>query len=55
MRVLAALARSVFDAEARDALLEKTTLEQAVRCLDEHSRRIAGAPPGVQITSLADM
>jgi Kef-type K+ transport system membrane component KefB/mannitol/fructose-specific phosphotransferase system IIA component (Ntr-type) len=45
VRVLAGLARSVFDEPARRALLTMKSLEEAVRCLDEHSRRIAGAAP----------
>ena len=54
-RVLAALARSVFDEKARDALLEAKTLEDAVRCLDEHGRRIANEQPGPRMASLTDM
>jgi Kef-type K+ transport system membrane component KefB/mannitol/fructose-specific phosphotransferase system IIA component (Ntr-type) len=53
--VLAALARSVFDQTARDALLATKTLEEAVRCLDEHGRRIAGQTPGVRLASLTDI
>ena len=41
VRTLAALARSVFDEPARRALLETTTADEAVRCLYEHSHRIA--------------
>lgn len=55
VRVLAALARSVFDVTARDALLTTKTLEEAVRCLDEHGRRIAGEAPGPRLASLTDM
>ncbi len=57
VRVLAGLARSVFDASARAALLETTTLEEAVRCLDESSRRIAAAAKagGPRMASLTDM
>jgi Kef-type K+ transport system membrane component KefB/mannitol/fructose-specific phosphotransferase system IIA component (Ntr-type) len=55
VRALAALARSVFDEPARAALLRAKTLEEAVRCLDEHGRRIADQTPGVRMTSLADM
>lgn len=55
VRVLAALSRSVFDETAREALLGTTSLEEAVRCLDEHGRRIAGQAPGVRIPSLADI
>jgi Kef-type K+ transport system membrane component KefB/mannitol/fructose-specific phosphotransferase system IIA component (Ntr-type) len=58
VRVLAALARSVFDAAARNALLATTTLEAAVECLDTHGRRIAGGGKslgGPGMTSLTDM
>lgn len=55
VRVLAALARSVFDQAARDALLRAKSTEDAVRCLDEHGRRIAGQATGVRMTSLTDM
>jgi Kef-type K+ transport system membrane component KefB/mannitol/fructose-specific phosphotransferase system IIA component (Ntr-type) len=55
VRVLAALARSVFDAAARDALLGSSTLEEAVRSLDEHGRRIAAEAPGPRLGSLTDM
>jgi mannitol/fructose-specific phosphotransferase system IIA component (Ntr-type) len=55
VRVLAALARSVFDAAARDALLGAKTLEEAVKCLDEHGRRVAGDAPGPRMASLTDM
>ena len=56
VRVLAALARSVFDATARDALLAATSLEEAVKCLDEHGRRVAGdGGAGPRMTSLADL
>lgn len=55
VRVLAALARSVFDEAAREALLQAKSLEEAVRSLDEHGRRIAGQTPGVRMTSLTDM
>lgn len=55
VRVLAALARSVFDEKARTALLATTSLEEAVKCLDEHGRRIAGAQPGPRMASLTDM
>jgi Kef-type K+ transport system membrane component KefB len=49
IRVLGALARSVFDQPARDALLAATSTDEAARALDEHGRRIAaagGAKPG---------
>jgi Kef-type K+ transport system membrane component KefB/mannitol/fructose-specific phosphotransferase system IIA component (Ntr-type) len=55
IRVLAGLVRSVFDETARDALLAATSVEQAVRCLDEHGRRVAGKTAGPRITGLADM
>lgn len=56
VRVLAGLARSVFDDSARTALLAAKTADEAVRCLDEHSRRIAGAASGPRLASrLADM
>jgi len=56
VRVLGSLTRAVFDAQAREALLQATTLEQAVRILDEHGQRIARASSfGRRMTSLADM
>lgn len=57
VRVLAGLARAVFDKEARTALLGVTTAEEAVRCLDEHSRRIAGAaqPSSPRMSRLTGM
>ncbi len=55
VRVLASLARSVFDQAARDALLGTKSMEEAVRCLDEHGRRIAGESPGPRMASLADI
>ncbi len=55
VRVLAALARSVFDAKAREALLETKTAEEAVRCLDEHGRRIAGKAESTRAPSIGDM
>ncbi len=56
IRVLAALSRSVFDAAAREALLAAKSLEEAVRCLDEHGRRIAGRTESVRIIpALGDM
>jgi Kef-type K+ transport system membrane component KefB/mannitol/fructose-specific phosphotransferase system IIA component (Ntr-type) len=55
VRVLASLARSVFDEQARAALLGARSTEDAVRCLDEHGRRIAGESPGPRMASLADM
>jgi mannitol/fructose-specific phosphotransferase system IIA component (Ntr-type) len=53
--VLAALARSVFDQAARDALLGSRSLEEAVRCLDEHARRIAAQTRGPRIATLTDI
>jgi Kef-type K+ transport system membrane component KefB/mannitol/fructose-specific phosphotransferase system IIA component (Ntr-type) len=44
VRVLSALARSVFDEPARAALLEARSIEDAVRCLDAHGGR--HRPPG---------
>jgi mannitol/fructose-specific phosphotransferase system IIA component (Ntr-type) len=55
VRVLAALARSVFDDRAREALLATTSLPDAVRCLDEHGRRVAGQTPGMRSTTLGDL
>lgn len=57
VRVLAGLARSVFDEKARDALLQTKSADEAVKCLDEHSRRIAGAAQasGPRMASLTDM
>ncbi|MBX3224563.1 MAG: cation:proton antiporter [Labilithrix sp.] len=55
VRVLAALSRSVFDEAAREALLATTSLEEAVRCLDEHGRRIAARPPSVRAPNLGDL
>jgi Kef-type K+ transport system membrane component KefB/mannitol/fructose-specific phosphotransferase system IIA component (Ntr-type) len=55
VRVLAALARSVFDDAARTALLTSDTMEAAVKCLDEHGRRIASSAPGPRMSSLTDM
>lgn len=54
--MLAALARSVFDQPARDALLSAKTLEEAVRALDEHGRRLSAQTPGaVGMASVAGM
>ncbi|MBX3200650.1 MAG: cation:proton antiporter [Labilithrix sp.] len=55
VRVLAALSRSVFDQTAREALLGSTSLEEAVRCLDEHGRRIAGETPAARAPNLGDL
>ena len=57
VRVLAGLARSVFDDAARAALLRTTNAEEAIRCLDEHSRRIKAEAQGTgpRMTSLTDI
>ena len=55
VHVLAALARSVFDEPARNALLAAKSSDDAVRCLDENGRRVAGQTPAVRIASLTDM
>lgn len=57
VRVLAGLARSVFDDAARAALLRAESVDEAVRCLDEHSRRIAAAAQaaGPRMASLTDI
>jgi Kef-type K+ transport system membrane component KefB len=57
VRVLAGLARSVFDEPARRALMTATTADEAVKCLAEHSQRIAAAAqrPGPRMASLTDM
>lgn len=55
VHVLAALARSVFDEGARTALLAAKTLEEAVRTLDEHGRRIASHAPGPRLVNLGDL
>lgn len=57
VRVLAGLARSVFDEPARRALMGATTPDEAVKCLDEHAQRISAAvqAPGPRMASLADM
>lgn len=55
VRVLASLARSVFDEAARAALLATKTSEEAVICLDTHGKRIAGDSPGPRIASLTDI
>ncbi|HEY8079266.1 MAG TPA: cation:proton antiporter [Labilithrix sp.] len=55
VRVLAALARSVFDEAARNALLATTTTDEAARCLDEHARRIGAITRGPRIASLTDL
>lgn len=54
VRVLAALARSVFDDAARTALVATSSTDDAVKCLDEHARRIGGAP-GPRMASLTDL
>jgi Kef-type K+ transport system membrane component KefB/mannitol/fructose-specific phosphotransferase system IIA component (Ntr-type) len=55
VHVLAALSRSVFDEQARADLLGAKTLEEAVRRLDDHGRRIAGNPRGGRLQSIGDM
>jgi len=57
VRVLAGLARSVFDEPARRALMATTTADEAVKCLDEHAQRISAAAqaPGPRMASLTDM
>jgi Kef-type K+ transport system membrane component KefB/mannitol/fructose-specific phosphotransferase system IIA component (Ntr-type) len=57
VRVLAGLARSVFDETARAALLGSTSADEAVRCLDEHSQRIKNEAQasGPRLASLTDM
>ena len=53
VRVLAALARSVLDEEARAAIMGAQTMEEAVATLDEHARRLANS--GRRVESLADI
>ena len=48
VRVLAGLARSVFDEPARRALMTATTADEAVKCLDEHARRICRRRAGIR-------
>jgi mannitol/fructose-specific phosphotransferase system IIA component (Ntr-type) len=57
VRVLASLARAVFDEPARTELLKTTTAAEAITCLDHHARRIAAAAQGAgpRMASLADM
>lgn len=57
VRVLAGLARSVFDQRARSALIATSTVDEAVKCLDEHATRIAKAAQasGPRMASLTDM
>jgi len=57
VRVLAGLARSVFDEAARTALLATTNADEAVRCLDEHSQRIKqkAQASGPRMASLTDI
>ncbi|HSO41182.1 MAG TPA: cation:proton antiporter [Labilithrix sp.] len=57
VRVLASLARAVFDEPARTELLKTTTAAEAITCLDHHARRIAAAAQGSgpRMASLADM
>lgn len=55
VRVLASIARSVFDQAARDALLAAPDAAAALRALGASSARIALAPQGRRTASLADM
>ncbi len=58
VHVLAALSRAVFDRAAREELLTLTTLEDAVRCLDEHGHRLAsgaGRARPMRPASLTDL
>ncbi len=57
VRVLACLARSVFDEAARDALLATTTSDEALRCLHEHAQRIdrETQAAGSRIAGFTDM
>jgi Kef-type K+ transport system membrane component KefB/mannitol/fructose-specific phosphotransferase system IIA component (Ntr-type) len=57
VRVLAGLARSVFDDRARAELLKTAKVEDAVKCLDANGRRIAAAAQasGPRMASLTDM
>lgn len=55
VHVLAALARSVFDEPARRALLGAKSIEDAVKCLDEHGKRVAGKRGGPRMRSIADL
>jgi Kef-type K+ transport system membrane component KefB/mannitol/fructose-specific phosphotransferase system IIA component (Ntr-type) len=45
VRVLASIARSIFDARAREALLEAEGFDAAARALDENARRVEQAHP----------
>ena len=57
VRVLASLARSVFDDRARAELMKVEKVEEAVKCLDANGKRIAAAAQasGPRMASLADM
>jgi Kef-type K+ transport system membrane component KefB/mannitol/fructose-specific phosphotransferase system IIA component (Ntr-type) len=57
VRVLAGLARSVFDDRARAELLQTTKVEEAVKCLEVNGQRIAAAAqaPGPRMASLTDI
>jgi Kef-type K+ transport system membrane component KefB/mannitol/fructose-specific phosphotransferase system IIA component (Ntr-type) len=55
VRVLAAIVRAVYDEPARRALLAVSTLEDAVRCLDENGRRNADGRRRPRLTPLADL
>lgn len=57
VRVLAGLARSVFDETARAALLATTSADEAARCLEEQSQRVkqTAQASGPRMASLTDM
>ncbi len=57
VRVLASLARSVFDEQARSELLKTKTLEEAIKCLELSTARITAAARGAgpRVASLTDM
>ena len=57
VRVLASLARSVFDEQARSELMKTKTLEEAIKCLELSTARITAAARGAgpRVASLTDM
>ena len=57
VRVLASLARSVFDAQARSELLRVTNVEDAIKCLHRNGLRISAAAKGSgpRMSSLTDI
>lgn len=55
VRILASLARSVFDETARQALMATTTVAEAAECLEKHAKRVAAGAPGPRLTSLTDI